>query len=256
LLSEDFTEEALPAIEGYALARLLIRGDRGAVYRAFKKGSHRPLALKLLAEPYLPGQLDLARAMVQSLSHVQLDHTATVLDYGEHEGRLFIVSQFVDGLPLEDYCLSPWKPPTVLDRVELLAKIAEGVAELHGRGLAHGAIGPANVLVTVEGTPVIVDLGVEAVQSPQPPSARADARALVGLAQVVLTVGAPAGSGAPTKLQPPQAVVAALQRAEHVNEDGVQSAAAGLASDLQRWCAAERAPRDGLWGRLRRWLSG
>jgi serine/threonine protein kinase len=254
LLSEDFTDEALPAIEGYVLARLLVHGDRGSVYRAFKKGSHRPLALKLLSDPYLPGQLDLARAMVQSLSHIQLEHTATVLGCGEHEGRLFIVSQFVDGLPLEEYCLSPWKPPTLLDRVELLAKIAGAVAELHGRGLAHGAIGCVTVLVTVEGKPIIVDLGLEAVLNQEPPTARADVRALVGLAQLALTVSAPDRNAAISIVQPPQAVRAALQRAEQASGDGAAAAAAALASDLQRWCAAERAPRDGVWGRVRRWF--
>src|SRR5262245_10058004 len=106
LLSEDFTEEGLPFIRCYAIARLLAQEDGSTVYRAFKKGSHQPLRLKLLAKPLAPGQLERAGAMVQSMADIKLDHTATVIECGEQDGRLFIVSQYIDGLPLDEYCMS------------------------------------------------------------------------------------------------------------------------------------------------------
>jgi serine/threonine-protein kinase len=44
--------------------------------------------------------------------------------------------------------------------VDLLKKIAEGVAYCHGRGVIHRDLKPENILVTAEGQPVIIDFGL------------------------------------------------------------------------------------------------
>jgi hypothetical protein len=128
-----------------------------------KRGSDRLLALKLLRES---NHSDRARERawreLNVLSDLRSPFIPRVHEFGVHEGRLYIVTDFVDGMPLETYVQSRG-----LDRraqVELLARIAQAVqTELHERGVIHRDLKPSNVLVDRFGQPVIIDLGIAQV---------------------------------------------------------------------------------------------
>jgi len=68
-----------------------------------------------------------------------------------------LVMEYLDGVKLTDWMQRT--QPSSVDSVELLAKVAGGLAALHQAGLVHADIKPSNVVV-VGDEPIIVDLGL------------------------------------------------------------------------------------------------
>ncbi|MFM9995577.1 MAG: serine/threonine protein kinase [Phycisphaerales bacterium] len=101
----DEATRSLPRIAGYTLHRLLGRGGGGAVYLATRDGSDRRLALKLLNQRLGEGPAaQRAWRELDVLSQLHLAATPRVIDYGLHDGRLFIATEYVEGLPLDRHC--------------------------------------------------------------------------------------------------------------------------------------------------------
>ncbi len=174
-----------PRIPGYILAEAVGAGGGGTVYRAFREGSDMPVALKILerhvsqsfAAPsggggsgHLCGEdvrgVPFTRAWreLQMLADVRLSCVPRLLDFGTHDGRLFFATEFVDGLTLARHCEA--SRLGLRERVELLARLAEGVQSLHDHGVLHRDVKPSNALVTPAGDVVILDLGIAAALAP------------------------------------------------------------------------------------------
>ena len=73
------------------------------------------------------------------------------------DGRWAIVQDYVPGRSLDAELGSPDLRP-IATRRQILHGIAAGVSALHGAGIAHGDLTPANVIITPEGRAVIIDL--------------------------------------------------------------------------------------------------
>ncbi len=196
----DKTDESLPAIEGYTIDRRLGGGGGGEVYLAIRTGSARPLALKLLRQS-LGESPESKRAWreLDVLEQLRLPAIPRLLDHGVHDGRMFLVTEFICGNSLVDHCET-----NSLDRrtrVELLAKVADAVQSLHEYGVIHRDIKPSNIIVEDRGAsengsaparprPMLIDLGI--------------ATLLTGDVAETLTVeGTPVGS--PAFMAPEQA---------------------------------------------------
>lgn len=93
----------------------------------------------------------------------------------------------------------PWDVGEV---VTLVGAVAEALAVLHGAGLAHGDVAPANIVLRPDGLPVLVDLlggrdeaGTRGFAAPErasgPATAPADVHALAAVGRHLLGAGAP-----------------------------------------------------------------
>jgi len=150
-------------IDGYVIHKLVGSGGGGSVYRAFQVGSDRPVALKVLSQRF-GRAADAKRAWRElRIADLRLKCLPTVLDYGEHDGHFYIATEFVDGLPLDQHCEA--QSLSRRDRVEILAKVGDAVQTLHERAVIHRDLKPSNILVTANGDPVIIDLGIAILQS-------------------------------------------------------------------------------------------
>lgn len=154
-----------PQIAGYVIDRLLGAGGGGTVYRAVRAGSEHTVAIKLLNRRLGAGhgapEAQRAWRELHLLGQLRLPCLPHVHDYDEHEGRLYIVTDYVDGLPLAEYCREH-----DLDRearVKLLAAVADCVQTLHEHGVIHRDVKPANIIINPHGQPIIIDLGIAAL---------------------------------------------------------------------------------------------
>ncbi len=104
LLKDEAVAAGLPHLEGYVLSRQLGRGGGGVVYLGHRSDSDRPLAIKLLQKP-LDGGSGAERAWreLDVMTQLRLSCTPRVHDYGVHEGRMYIATEHVDGLPLAEH---------------------------------------------------------------------------------------------------------------------------------------------------------
>src|SRR5256885_136576 len=116
-------------VDRYELEELVGAGGMSSVFRAHDRILDRRVALKVLhphysdEEEYVERFLREART-VASLSHPNI---VTVIDRGEHEGRQFIVFEYVDGENLKS--LIERNGPAPVERaLELAIQVARGLS--------------------------------------------------------------------------------------------------------------------------------
>jgi len=145
----------------YEVEELLGTGGMSSVFRAHDRLLERKVALKVLHshhtadEEYVERFRREARA-VATLSHPNI---VTVIDRGEHEGRQFIVFEYVEGENLKQLILRRGAMP-VSTALELAMQIAHGLSFAHQRGLIHRDVKPQNVLMNGDGRAKVTDFGI------------------------------------------------------------------------------------------------
>jgi predicted ATPase/predicted Ser/Thr protein kinase len=148
-----------PAIPGYEVLEELGRGGMGVVYKARETSLNRHIALKFLPAEYAGDQDRLGRFLreARTASALNHPHICTVHALGEHEGRPFIVMEFIEGLTLQ--ALAARRPQT--DEVaRLVGQAAQALAAAHAAGVVHRDIKPENVMVRADGYVKVLDFGL------------------------------------------------------------------------------------------------
>lgn len=169
--------EGEPQIGRYRVIQLLGRGGMGDVYLASSQGVagfEKQVVLKVL-RPQGRHALDLLR---EAFIGVTLEHAniVQVLDLGEHEGRYFIVMEYVRGLSfgqlLADAEARGFRVPQRLT-VRVLGHVADALVHVHsvGDGIIHRDVSSSNVLLSLDGRVKLADFGVATLTGELKPSA-------------------------------------------------------------------------------------
>ncbi|MEM7248129.1 MAG: protein kinase [Acidobacteriota bacterium] len=170
MLAEGEAAEPAVRIEGYRVVRLLGAGGMGRVWLAEQESPKRLVALKTLrAELDNPSLVRRFEREAEALARLQHPAIAQVHEAGVHrldDGRLqpYFAMEHIEGLPLLEHAEQAGLG--VEERLELLARISDGVQHAHARGVVHRDLKPANILVDREGQPKILDFGVARVSDP------------------------------------------------------------------------------------------
>jgi serine/threonine protein kinase len=148
----------------YRLIQTLGAGGMGQVWLAEQTSPvRRRVALKLIrAGMYDSSLVQRFQSERQSLAIMGHPAIAKVFDAGTTlEGQPYFVMEYVDGLPITDYC--DRKRLNVRERLKLFIQVCEGVQHAHQKAIIHRDLKPSNILVTeVDGkpTPHIIDFGL------------------------------------------------------------------------------------------------
>jgi len=140
----------------YRLDDLLGRGGMSEVWLAEDLELGRRVAIKLLAPDADTARFEREARAVASLAH---PNVTQLYDYGEAEGRPYIVLEHLSGGTLEQR-LHDRKPLPDDQTFAIAAGIAAGLAHAHARGVVHRDLKPANVLFDDEGRPKLADFGI------------------------------------------------------------------------------------------------
>jgi tetratricopeptide (TPR) repeat protein/predicted Ser/Thr protein kinase len=133
---------------------LLGSGGGGDVWKAWDTQLSRFVALKFVRSQDAEELERFRREAVLSgkLAHPNI---AAVHEFGEHDGRLYIVMQYIDGKTLRAW-------PRV-DRRELARFVrdaARAVEYAHARGFVHRDLKPENIMVTRDRRVYVMDFGM------------------------------------------------------------------------------------------------
>src|SRR5215467_7147620 len=145
----------------YLILERVGAGGMGVVYKAQDTQLGRPVALKVVGcGDTGVDEKDCARLLREARTASALNHPniCTVYEAGEAEGETYIAMELVEGRLLSAMIAADGLPVETVIRYG--TQLADALAHAHDRGIVHRDLKGANVVVTLEGRPKILDFGL------------------------------------------------------------------------------------------------
>ncbi|MDB4889788.1 MAG: protein kinase [Gemmatimonadetes bacterium] len=133
----------------YHILKRIGEGGMGRVYLGEHVKMNRQCAIKVMSPALVNDAESAARFAREASNAARIIHpnVAAVFDYGESEGLIYLVMEYVDGEPLSR--LLAREAPLGLDRaIEITRQIADGLGAAHELGIIHRDLKPDNILIT------------------------------------------------------------------------------------------------------------
>jgi len=159
----------------------------GEVYRARDGRLQRDVAVKVLPEgvsrdPEQRARFEREAQAVAALSHPNI---LAIFDAGAHEGRLYAVTELLEGETLRDRLKRG--PVPIRKAIDWAVQIARGLGAAHDKQLVHRDLKPENIFLLTDGQLKVLDFGLA---RPMAAAAEAETAGAVTSDGVVLgTVG-------------------------------------------------------------------
>ena len=159
-------DDKVSRIGRYELIEKIGRGGMGVVYRGKDTVIGRAVAVKMLISDIDVSDETRQRFFREARSAGQLTHRniITIYDFGEEGGRAYIVMELLTGESLTNLLARGVRLP-LEQQVEIMMRVAEGLAFAHSRGIIHRDVKPANLFLTTDGQVKILDFGVARIAS-------------------------------------------------------------------------------------------
>ena len=176
---EDLSGQTLGT---YRLLARIGAGAMGEVYAAQDDKLNRRVAVKLIAKDLASDVDRLQRFRLEAHAASSLNHPNIVVvhDFGELDGRPFIVTELVEGVTLRERLKEG--PLPVSEAIEIALQMTSALAAAHAQHLVHRDIKPENVMLRPDGYVKVVDFGL----------AKLGGTTATGLTETGQTAGTPA----------------------------------------------------------------
>ena len=161
-------EESLPRFGNYDLVRRIDVGGMGEVYLAHQRSAFgRDVAIKIIRSDLVHDLTARARFLREAevSAHLKHEHILPLFEFGEDQGRLFLVTPYIEGGTLARRLKSG---PLMLEEVRaLFVPLVQAVAYIHRRGVIHRDLKPTNILLDEQDGELyvrLIDFGIASVQ--------------------------------------------------------------------------------------------
>src|SRR6476619_6293517 len=156
--------------ERFEILNHVANGGMASVWAAEDRVLGRTVAVKLLAEQFLDDGPAKTRFMREARAAAALSshpHVVTIFDVGEHDGRPYIVMEYLAGGSVADAVQDGQAVPP--DRaLRWLRAAASALDAAHERGVVHRAVKPSNLLLDEHGRLAVADFGIARVALDDP----------------------------------------------------------------------------------------
>lgn len=157
--------EAGTRVGAFVIHQYIGHGRLGAVYRAFEP-SRGSVAVKVLYRLSDSASRERFSQVASRLVDVDHPNLLRILDHGLRDGIPYLIEEYVVGETLADrFRRHTMRRPTAL---HILAGVAAGLDHAHRKGVLHGSLRPAQVLLRGDGDqPLVTDLGLTYLRKQQ-----------------------------------------------------------------------------------------
>ena len=161
-------EESLPRFGNYDLVRRIDVGGMGEVYLAHQRSAFgRDVAIKIIRSDLVHDVTARARFLREAevSAHLKHEHILPLFEFGEDEGRLFLVTPYIEGGTLARHLKRG--PLSLAEVHHLFVPLVQAVAYIHRRGVIHRDLKPTNILLDEQDGQLyvrLIDFGIASVQ--------------------------------------------------------------------------------------------
>lgn len=153
----------------YELVRRIDVGGMGEVYLAHQLTAFgRTVAIKIIRSDLVHDITARARFLREAevSAHLKHEHILPLFDFGEVDGRLFLVTPYIEGGTLAAR-LQKTGPLSLAETRRLFIPLVQAVAYIHRRGVVHRDLKPTNIMLDTEDNEVyvrLIDFGIASLQ--------------------------------------------------------------------------------------------
>ncbi|MGE0482524.1 MAG: protein kinase [Gammaproteobacteria bacterium] len=147
-------------IPGFEIKRRIGQGGMATAYLAVQRSLGREVVLKVLDTATRDTPETVERFLnegriIASLNH---PHIITIYDIGQYDDKVYISMEYVEGGDLKQRMQRTVFTPAMA--IDIIEKIAGGLAVAHDSGIVHRDVKPGNILFRRDGTPLLSDFGI------------------------------------------------------------------------------------------------
>jgi non-specific serine/threonine protein kinase len=144
----------------YRLIEKIGEGGMGVVWKAMDSRLDRPVAMKILRDDRDDGAVRLARLQYEARAVAALNHPniVTIHAVEEVDETALLVMEFVEGKSLDR--IIPEGGLSMGTFYNMAGLLLRAVTAAHDRGILHGDLKPANIIVSPDGQMKIMDFGL------------------------------------------------------------------------------------------------
>src|SRR6266852_577882 len=147
----------------YLLLKCISKGGTADVYRARQQsGGNYEVAVKVFRPGYAQRKSFRDYFMAEADKIGQLDHPNILpfLEFGEGEGLLYTVTQFVPEGTLMDLLERVGGKLSAMQALPIMQQLCTAVQYAHDHDLIHGNIKPTNIFIPADGHVLLSDFGI------------------------------------------------------------------------------------------------
>jgi serine/threonine protein kinase len=160
----------------YDLIKRIDVGGMGEVYLAHQLTAFgRPVAVKIIRPDLVHDITARARFLREAevSAYLKHEHILALYDFGEVDGRLFLVTPYIEGGTLAKR-LKDSGSMSLVDAHQLFVPLVQAIAYIHRRGVVHRDLKPTNIMLDTEDGEIyvrLIDFGIASLQgqSASPP---------------------------------------------------------------------------------------
>jgi serine/threonine-protein kinase len=143
----DLSGEVLD--QRYRILDRISQGAMGVVYRGVRMNLDRQVAIKVM-HVALPDAMKVRERFereAQVMARLDHPHCVSIIDYGFHRNKPFVVMELVRGQSLHEMIVEQ-KRFEIPRAVDVMRQVLSGLAHAHEQGIIHRDIKPANIMIT------------------------------------------------------------------------------------------------------------
>jgi len=158
-------------IPGYDLLGAIARFGMRVVYKARQRVLDRPVTVEMIVawSEWGAAERERFRRKAEAAARLQHPNIMTVLAVGEHDGQVYLVRPYAEGVYLSQKLGG--QPQEGRQAAAWVEALARAVHHAHTQGIVHRDVKPANVFLTDEGVPLLTGFDCARLLRPGPADA-------------------------------------------------------------------------------------